>query len=156
MCIHTKDNNDTATIKQERKSFKGIHTATPKRINKYILILLINVTCQSNHVPDKLIDSTCFLSNPLGSYPPLSYPPLPRFPCTRCLRERSRAIVLQYCQSWRRIYNPSGFLVSLLPGVTELLGMDASSSLSKYPFKDSGWSYFRLFPIRTKSPCYNE
>lgn len=68
---------------------------------------------------------------PLGSCPPLSYPPLPRFPCTRRLSERSRAVVIQYCQTWRRIYNPSGFLVSLLPGVTALLGMDASSSLSE-------------------------
>lgn len=42
-------------------------------------------------------------------------------------RERSRATVIQYCQTWRRTYNPTGFLVSLLPGVMGLLGTDASS-----------------------------
>lgn len=77
-----------------------------------------------------------------GSHPPVNYTPLPRFPCTRCLRERSRAGVLQYCQSWRRIYNPSGFLVSLLHGVTGSLGMDASSSSSKSPVKGAGRTYF--------------
>lgn len=86
-------------------------------------------------------------------HPALSHPPLPRFPCTRCLGERSRAIVIQYCQTWRRSYNPSGFLVSRLPGVMVLLGMDVSSSLSKYPFqRQTLFKSFCSFLFRTKSP----
>lgn len=108
-----------------------------------------------NQIICQTIDCTC-LPYPLGCCPPLSHPPLPRFPCTRCLSERSRAIVIQYCQTWRRIYNPSGFLVSLLPGVTGLLGMDASSSLSTYPHKENVSSHFCPFLLRTKSPCNNE
>lgn len=80
------------------------------------------------------------------SHPPVNPLPLPRLPCTRCLpaclRQRSRAGVLQYCQSWRRIYSPTGFLVSLLPGVTDSLGMDASSSSSKSPDRGDGRTYF--------------
>lgn len=82
--------------------------------------------------------------------PPLRHPPLPRFPCTRCLGERSRAIVIQYCQTWRRSYNPSGFLVSRLPGVMVLLGMDASSSLSKYPFQRRTHQVIRLVSYSNK------
>lgn len=96
--------------------------------------------------PEKGADSTqpTCMPYPLSSCPPRSHPPLPRFPCTRCPRERSRAIVIQYCQTWRRIYNPSGFLVSLLPGVTGLLGMDASSSLSNHPSKGTRLEFFPL------------
>lgn len=69
---------------------------------------------------------------------PLGHPPLPRFPCTRCRSERRRASrVVQYCQTWRRIYSPSGFRASLLPGVTGSLGMDASSSSSKHTARPS-------------------
>uniref|UniRef100_A0A3B4ESL4 Pleckstrin homology domain-containing family A member 5-like n=1 Tax=Pundamilia nyererei TaxID=303518 RepID=A0A3B4ESL4_9CICH len=83
-------------------------------------------------------------------HPALSHPPLPRFPCTRCLGERSRAIVIQYCQTWRRSYNPSGFLVSRLPGVMVLLGMDVSSSLSKYPFQRQTLQVILLVSISNK------
>uniref|UniRef100_A0A3Q2V6W4 Pleckstrin homology domain containing A5 n=1 Tax=Haplochromis burtoni TaxID=8153 RepID=A0A3Q2V6W4_HAPBU len=83
-------------------------------------------------------------------HPALSHPPLPRFPCTRCLGERSRAIVIQYCQTWRRSYNPSGFLVSRLPGVMVLLRMDVSSSLSKYPFQRQTLQVILLVSISNK------
>lgn len=111
--------------------------------------LLIDVTCLLIIPPFTPTFHTVELTAPgrpappsEGSHPPVNYPPLPRFPCTRCLCERSRAGVLQYCQSWRRIYNPSGFLVSLLPGVTGSLGMDGSSSSSKSPVKGAGRTYF--------------
>lgn len=87
--------------------------------------------------------------------PPLCHPPLPRFPCTRCLRERSRAGVLQSYQSWRRIYNPSGFLVSLLRGVTGSLEMDVSSSSSNYPFKQSDSSCSSRVTVTDFPPSLN-
>jgi len=86
--------------------------------------------------------STCLLIEPPSATGPPEGPTPRLLPASRTsavakvpvyalpARERSRAVVIQYSQTWRRIYSPSGFLASLLPGVTGLLGMDASSSLS--------------------------
>lgn len=86
----------------------------------------------------KRLKQTRELAVPVGPTPRL--PPAYHTPAVATVsvyapaaRAEPRASVTQYSQTWRRIYSPSGFLVSLLPGVTALLGMDASSSLSNYP-----------------------
>lgn len=79
ICVHshTKSNNKTARIKncastkaqkkimtqqqpnsRENKGFRGIHVKQTNK-QKRFTGLLINVTCQTNHVPDKWIDTTC-------------------------------------------------------------------------------------------------
>lgn len=61
-----------------------------------------------------------------------------------------------YCQTWRRSYSPSGYRVCLLLGVTGSLGMDASSSSSKYPLNEQGLSDHYPFFLRANSPWYNQ
>lgn len=69
--------------------------------------------------------------HPPGSCPPLSHPPLPRFPCTRCLLERgseSRAARLSYSIA-RHGGGPTTRLDFLSPFFLELWGYSGRTRL---------------------------
>lgn len=107
---------------------------------------------------DELTVPAC--PHPPGSCPPLSHPPLPRFPCTRCLLERgseSRAARLSYSIA-RHGGGPTTRLDFLSPFFLELWGYSGRTRLLHQVIKGKPKSVsshvcsVSFFLARTKSP----